>query len=181
MRTSARALTALMVGLGIHGPAHALGLGSSVGIGFGDQQGFAPTFDLVLDPAIIQIHALDTLDAVTNEQLYLGANVYFEVLTSPISGAAYGTVQPGFGVDLYSDPTTIVATGEARLGVAAQQEAGFGVYVVPALGIAASEGDADLVIGGTLQFSVWFGGGGGGGTQTPAPQPAPAYPQPSPW
>jgi hypothetical protein len=157
MRTSVRVTTGLFLGLALHVPAHAFGLGSSVGVGFGDPLGFPPSFDLVLDPAIIQIHALQTIDAAVDDQLYLGANVYFEVEIAPIGGPWYGTIQPGFSLDLLGDPTTVVVAGEARLGLAAQDDAGFGLYVVPALGIAASDGDTELVAGGTLQVSVWFG------------------------
>ncbi|MEZ4235877.1 MAG: hypothetical protein R3F59_06880 [Myxococcota bacterium] len=155
--TAAVGTAALALALGVEAPAFAFGLGSSVGIGFGDSAGFPPSFDLVLDPAIIQIHVLQTLDAAVDDQLYLGANVYFEAEIAPVGGPWYATVQPGFSLDLLGDPTTVVVAAEARLGLAAEDDAGFGVYVVPALGISASDGNTDLLAGGALQISVWFG------------------------
>ncbi|MEQ1571191.1 MAG: hypothetical protein ABMA64_36520 [Myxococcota bacterium] len=144
------------------GEAHALGVGSTIAFGPGfDLFGgpaFVPTVDLVFDPVIVQIHALDTLDAAFDEQLYLGANLYVEVVSQPIGGKWEGVVQPGGGLDLFGDPTTVVIDGQVRLGAQAAEQAGVGLYVVPALGLVASDGDSSLFASGALQLSVWFGG-----------------------
>jgi hypothetical protein len=147
----------LAAGMLLPTEARALGIGSSLAFGFGEGiNGFPPSFDLVIDPATVQIHALQTIDAAFDDQLYLGANAYFEVEIAPIAEPWYATVQPGFSLDLIGDPTTVIIAGEARLGIVADNDAGFGVYVVPALGIAASDGESELLAGGTLQVSVWF-------------------------
>lgn len=139
--------------------ARAFGLGSSVGIELGSAGGgFPPSLDLVVDPAIVQLHVLRTLDAAFDGDLFIGANVYFDVANPVIAGPVSGAVQPGFSVDLGADPTTISVAGECRLGAQAADRAGFGVYVVPAIGMLAVDGqDAELYAGGTLQISVWFG------------------------
>ena len=73
------------------------------------------------------------------------------------AGPWYASVQPGFSIDLLDDPTTVVIAGESRFGLAGADDGGFGLFVVPALGISSSNGDTQLFTGGTLQVSVWFG------------------------
>lgn len=150
------ALTA-MIGLAAS-DARAFGLGSSVGLEFGAADGgFAPSLDLMPGPAVIQLHVLRMVDAAASGALSVGANVYFDVGRPVIAGPIHGTVQPGFSVDLATDPDAVVVAAECRLGALAEEKAGFGVFVVPALGVAALEGDdPDVFGGGTLQVSVWF-------------------------
>ena len=71
-------------------------------------------------------------------------------------------LQPGFGLDLYGDPTVAVVTGEARCGARLKGgPAGMGVWVVPALGVVTGDGDTTLITTGTLQIGAIFGLGGG--------------------
>lgn len=141
------------------GDARAFALGSSVGIELGSADGgFPPSLDLVVDPAIVELHVLRTLDAAFDGDLYVGANVYFDLANPTLAGPVTGAVQPGFSVDIGADPTAISVAGECRLGAQAADGAGFGVYVVPAIGLLAVDGeDLALYAGGTLQISVWFG------------------------
>ena len=152
-------------------PAHAVGIGSTAGIGTGglfsgatffDFRGssFAPTLDIHANPVLVQIHVLEFTEAlVDEEELYLGANVLFAAHEGALTGPWLGVVEPGFGVDLWAtDPMWIGLTGQCRLGAQVQEAAGFGVYVVPELGLGISDGDVDWVAGGTLQVSAWFGG-----------------------
>lgn len=146
--------------LAVPASAQAFGLGTTIaGFGFDDGFGsgaFRPSFDLVFDPVIVQIHALDTLNSAFDDQLYLGADVLVNVATVPIAGPWSGVVQPGGGVDLLADPDIIGISGECRFGIQAQEQAGFGVYVVPALGFVSGDGGSDLYAGGALQISAWF-------------------------
>lgn len=162
---------AVLIGLGCASPAWAVGVGSSFGIGgggwFGNPfdfgfglgaQGFGPSLDLVFDPVVLQIHALELVDAAADGDLFVGANVYVSVHEAPVGGPFLGVVQPGASIDFWGDPGVLAIAGECRLGAQAVEGAGFGVYVVPSLGIAVGDGDADLFGGGALQFSAWFGG-----------------------
>ena len=161
----------MIVALGAASPAWAVGVGSSFGIGgggwFGNpfdfgfgfgSQGFGPSLDLVFDPVVLQLHVLELVDAVADEEVYLGGNVYVTVHDAPVGGPFLGVVQPGASVDLFGDPTIIAVAGECRLGAQAVEGAGLGIYVVPSLGIVAGDGEADLFGGGALQVSAWFGG-----------------------
>lgn len=164
---------ALAIGLFLPTQAHALGVGTTyapgnvlAGLGAfipGDVQlassmGFLPSLDLHPGNATVQIHALETVQGLTNENLWLGANVYFNVAQVANTGSAVGVVEPGFGVDLQIvDYFYTVITGECRFGVMLPGEASAGIYAVPALGVAADENNVDIVIAATLQLSVWFG------------------------
>lgn len=141
-------------------PAHALGVGSSVGVGTGGPGLFLPSLDLHFEPMLLQIHVMEFFNQIDdNDQLYLGANLYVDAHQADLQGPWSGVVQPGGGLDLFIDPTLMVLTGECRLGAESANEAGgFGLYVVPALGIAFGDGvDGDLLAGGALQISAWFG------------------------
>ncbi len=161
--------------LALPSSAHAIGVGTTYGLGSGTglaglgnlfggggftlatSMGFLPTLDLVPGGATVQIHVLETLGALSNEEIFLGANAYFNVVQSATSGTAVGVVEPGFGIDLNIDPVVLVVTGECRFGLTNSGDMSYGVYVVPALGIAVGDTDTDLVVAGTVQFSVWFG------------------------
>lgn len=157
-------------------PAHAVGLGTSVGVGTGTfgglggafaprisaafaSRGFVPSLDLRFEPIHIQIHALEFLDYLANDgALFLGANGYYEVHRVGVADAWSGVVQPGVSLDIVADGDAIFAfAAECRLGVEAASAAGVGVYAVPAVGFVAGGGNAELMLGGGLQFSVWFG------------------------
>lgn len=172
MRTLALALLSTLAA-----PAWAgVGVGSTLGIGsgvfvfdftgtaapVGTSVGFRPTLDLYFDDVLLQVHALDTLDMLFDEQIFLGANLYFDLGDAPTRNGWKPVLAPGAGVDLMGDPFFLILTGEARLGLEMQGPAGVSFAVVPALGIAVGDIDTDLVTGGTLQFSGFFGRGGGG-------------------
>ncbi|MCO4744467.1 MAG: hypothetical protein KC912_06760 [Proteobacteria bacterium] len=130
--------------------------------------GFLPTLDLHFDKFVLQVHLLETLDLLFNEDIFLGANGYIEILDSPVGGSWSAVVAPGAGIDILGDPFVISATGEARFGVRSNGPAGVGVFVVPAVGVAVGDVDSDLVAAGTVQFSMWFGGSGGSSSSRPS-------------
>lgn len=153
-------------------PAHAVGVGTTAGLGtggwFGDPGlfdlgaglGFAPTLDIHANPVLVQIHVLEFTEALIDaEDVYLGANVLFGVHEAPLGGQWLAVVEPGFGMDIYAaGDTYIQLTGQCRLGGQVQEAAGLGVYVVPEVGLGLTDGDVDWIAGGTLQVSAWFGG-----------------------
>ena len=144
--------------------AHALGVGTSVGLGTGDFASgglFLPSLDLHFEPFVLQIHAMEFLNSVADDDLFIGANLYGEAMSADFKGPWKGTVQPGAGLDLFIDPTVLRITGEVRVGAQTSSgDGGFGVYVVPALGILVGDNDViddPFVAGGALQISAWFG------------------------
>lgn len=167
-----RRLFLVALGLGVSTSAHALGVGTTYSLGsglpwdlgpfldvgaIGTSGGFLPSLDLHPGNVTVQIHALETLQVLANEELFLGANCFFGVVEQPNTGAALGVVEPGFGVDLWADPFVLIPTFETRIGVKVPGSMSWGVYAVPALGVAISDNDTDIVIAGGLQFSAWFG------------------------
>jgi hypothetical protein len=161
-------------------PAHAIGVGTTAGLGsegwsagnpfdlgfaFG-ARGFAPSLDLHFDPILLQLHVLELVDAAADGEVFLGANLYVNVYDADIGGPWAGVIQPGASVDILGDPVILGLAGECRLGMQAEGGMGFGIYVVPAIGVVAGDGDGELYTGGTLQISLWAGegvGGSGGG------------------
>lgn len=151
--------------------AWAVGVGSTAAIGTGgfdlglglggggdvSTGGFAPSLDLHFSPVHLQIHLLEFTEALSQEDIFVGVNMYFDAVSSQVAGPWIGVVQPGFGLDLYGDPVTIALTGQCRLGPEASGSASFGVYVVPAVGILVADGDLEWIAGGSLQLSAWFG------------------------
>ncbi|MEN0063136.1 MAG: hypothetical protein AAGA48_13355 [Myxococcota bacterium] len=148
--------------------AQAAGFGSSVGITpRGGPGAFYPSFDVHADPIVLQIHALEFLDGLTNDQVYFGANLYFDAGRRTIGRSRFeAVVQPGVSVDIVAEPGTLVVLGEARVGMEIPSaDGGFGIYVVPALGVGVGEpdvlpgigDDGPLIVGGALQISAWLG------------------------
>lgn len=167
-------MLALAIGLFLPTQAFALGVGTTyapgnllAGLGglvpgnqfyLATSMGFLPSLDLHPGNTTVQIHALETVQALTNENLWLGANVYFNVAQVANTGSVIGVVEPGFGIDLQVvDGFYTIITGECRFGAMLPGESSLGIYAVPALGVQADENDVDLVIAATLQLSVWFG------------------------
>lgn len=159
--------------LGLAQEASAIELGTTAGFGtggfgfFGTRLGpgwgsrsFAPTFDLRTDALHFQFHVLDLLSTLNaGNGLFLGANGYYRLHEADVGGPWTGVIQPGGSVDLWIDDDAFIAlAAEGRFGIEAVGSAGFGIYVVPALGIAIDRGTLDLVTGGTVQISAFFGG-----------------------
>lgn len=154
------------------GVAHAVEIGSSIGLGgdfyfddFGARGfggGFPPSLDFHFDPIVLQIHVLNTLAAALDERVYIGGNLYVQVAQQPVTTSWNAVVQPGASLDLAGNPVTLGLAFETRLGIQAEQQAGFGIYLVPAVGIVTGGGQAEAYVGGGLQMSVWFGAGGSG-------------------
>lgn len=151
----------------VMGSAQAAGFGSSVGITPRGGPGvFWPSFDIHADPVILQIHALEFLESLTNDQVYIGANLYFDAGRRTLSDGMTAVAQPGLSLDVAAEPGTLVLTGEVRVGFEhSSNGGGFGVYAVPALGVGVGNpsliqginDDSPLVVGGALQISAWLG------------------------
>lgn len=159
------------VGLFVAG-AQAAGFGSSVGFTpRGGPGAFLPSFDVHADPVLFQFHALEFLDSLTDDQVYFGANVYFDAGRKTL-GRSRGdvVVQPGISADIAANPGTLVLLAECRVGAElTPSPGGFGIYIVPALGVGVGEpdiipgilDDSPFIVGGALQISAWLGNAGG--------------------
>lgn len=133
---------------------------SSAGLGGGTVWGLGanyPSLDIYAGEFVIQLHVLELVQGLTDSTIYLGANAQKTVLAAP-AGLLDGVVQPGISLDVVSDTgsnsTVLQAGGLVRLGVESKKSMGFGIYVVPELGLSLVDGEVDLLTGGTLQFGV---------------------------
>lgn len=160
-------------------PAWALGIGTTLGVGGGfplsiningevvrlggTSSGFLPSLDFHFSDVALQVHVLETLAGLATEDFFFGANIYFGLPMGGVGGGWDALVAPGAGLDLFIDPFAMGITAEAQFGVTREGAASLGLAIVPALGVWIVDGDVDLLVGGTLQMSIWFGAGGGGG------------------
>lgn len=145
--------------------AHALEVGSSVGVAPTSPaalNAFSPSLDLRFEPVIIQIHIMEFLRELADEDVQIGANVLFRAHDAELGKRTKAVVEPGFGLDILANGDTMVAvTGDCRLGATINgAKAGFGVYVVPSIGLMFGDGDVDFGAGGGIQLSTWFGSNG---------------------
>lgn len=139
--------------------AQAASLGSTMALGVpASLTGWLPSLDIGSPKLLLQIHALETLDALTDDTLLLGGDLYLGSLTNrPIGGSWTTVVMPGVGVDLLDDPFMLAATGNLRLGVQTHSGSSrVAAAVVPELGVLTGDVAPELIVGGSVQFSVWF-------------------------
>lgn len=146
-------------------PALALEVGTSIGIGVETSDNGAsglrnlPTLDFRLPALIIQAHVLETLIAIGDETIVLGANAYLPIIENrSVAGPVEGVIQPGLSVDVAAGnvPFTLNVGASARLGVECAGDVGVGLYVVPVAGVSMLDGDIGLFGGGVLEASIWF-------------------------
>ncbi len=120
-----------------------------------------PSLDVRMRAVDVQFHVLEFIGGIASESdmLLLGANAYFQGMERPAPGSFVGVFDPGVSLDLAAEtdfsPTNVGVMGLARLGVEAEERFGCGLYVVPAVGIGLIEEEFELLVGGSLQVSIW--------------------------
>lgn len=145
------------------GAAHA-GVGTSAGTGgYLDGTAYFPTLDYRAGGVLVQIHVLDQLQPFTSKgSFYLntGADVTYVAIKKKVGPEVEGVFMPGGGLrvadqgDLHFN-----LMAEARMGAEMKQGMGFGMYIVPALGLSSinsTDNKIHLNYGGALQVSAWF-------------------------
>jgi hypothetical protein len=121
-----------------------------------------PTLDYASDGLILQAHVLELLAGASNSTLDLGVNLYKTVSKKKVTDDINGVLQAGAKLNVASGADFDVANGSlglilsARLGAQASKGIGFGMYVVPDLGVAKTGDEIELVVGGGLQVSAWM-------------------------
>ncbi|MCK6506429.1 hypothetical protein L6R53_24155 [Myxococcota bacterium] len=140
---------------------HATRTHAGTGSGWGTRLDL-PTLDIVNEGLVIQLGALDLVEALTYETVDLNVSVFKTVKSGPVNGDWKGVLQPGGTLEFNSsggfnfDPMWIAAIGKARMGFQKAEDFGFGLYVVPGLGIAYGADEIDLAVSGGLQVSAWM-------------------------
>lgn len=151
----------------------ALPMTASAGVGFTAHQeskysarGFyfspmnLPTLDITNEGLVIQINALDLLEALNSEQVHLGGAVYKTVKSGAITDSWKGVLQPGGNLDIVTnfdfDPINLALTGQARMGIQKADAFGFGVYVVPGVGVGYVADELEMMVSGGIQVAAWM-------------------------
>lgn len=142
-------------------PAHA-GVGFSAGgYAYSDGTNFAPSLDYRVSGVLVQLHLLDLLAgpaAGGGFALNSGADISYSVLHKKVAPEVEGVFMPGVGFRV-ADQGGIGfnAMAKARFGAEMKKGIGFGMYVVPAVGITnLTTGDITANYGGGVEVSVWF-------------------------
>ncbi len=161
-------ILALFTLLSLPGTAHALGYGTSYGIGLESSSrgyyvspfGIYPSLDLYSDGALVQLHPLELVQGITQDDIWLWANAYFPGPTFSTGTGLEGTIMPGASFDLRADtdfkPLYLALMAEGRMGVQTAEAMGVGVYVVPGLGLALADGDFEVMLGGRVEIAIWL-------------------------
>lgn len=143
-----------------------------------DGTSWAPSLDWRQKGVHINVQAIDLIDGLGNDELDLGAGFAIVAAKRTITPQVEGTVSPGLALRYYSitgdnadrsdkdQDGGFNLVGQFRMGMEMKEKMGFGVYVVPQLGVSnigsigGPEDDSKikLVGGGGLEVSAWFVG-----------------------
>lgn len=141
--------------------AHA-GVGFSAGgYAYTDGTSFAPSIDYRAKGILVQVHLLDLLAgpaAGGSFGLNTGADVTYAAISRKCAPEVEGVFMPGIGVHV-ADHGGIGfnAMAKARFGAEMKKGVGFGMYVVPAIGISTlATGSVAPSYGGGVEVSAWF-------------------------
>lgn len=141
------------------------GVGSTYGFG-GNLSGVGPSLpsiDWNAQGVIGQVHLLDLIVFGANNELLLSGNVFKTMQRAKVNEDIGGVVQLGGGLVLDAPDFNFDALGwdvqvKGRLGAQTQKGAGFGIYVVPGIGVTNNtlDGDPAVTGSGMVQFSAWM-------------------------
>ncbi len=126
-----------------------------------DGTAWMPSLDYRSSGWLVQVHALDLIAGLPDRLINTGVDVTTIAIKKKVATDIEGVVMPGGGARLYAD-TSFDTVGfnvlaQARIGAEVKQGMGFGVYVVPQLGVSnLVTGKVGLTAGGGLQVSAWF-------------------------
>jgi hypothetical protein len=118
-----------------------------------------PSLDWRNKKIILQFHVLEFLDHLADEDVFIGLNGMYQVWDGNLGRGAAAVIQPGLSVDVFGDPFVFSIGALGRFGgeIGDGGGTGGGLYVVPVLGLAIVDDEAELLTGGSLQVSIWFG------------------------
>lgn len=141
---------------------------SDTGIQYFSPQHRYPTLDYKAGEFLLQIAALDLINSIGfDDNVLFGVNAYYQIQKGQVSEDVMGVVQIGGSLD-YDQAgedinfTTLLLSG--RMGAQSVKKMGFGIYVVPEIGVSLASEDArpdggmELAVGGQVQISTWIGG-----------------------
>lgn len=156
------------------------GIGATASLGgLTDGTAWAPSLDWREKGIHVSLQAFDTIGGLTEDRLNLGLGAAFVAVKRQIAPEVEGTFSPGARVRYLQymgdtgealdkaklQSSGFNVTGEFRMGMEMKKGMGFGVYVVPQLGVSnlftiattpADDAEIGLTYGGGVEVSVWF-------------------------
>ncbi len=125
-----------------------------------DGTGWVPSLDWRTKGLLVQTHLLDTLGSTAaggDFALNVGVDVTSVVVKKKVAEETEGVLAAGGGIRLanYGD-FGFNAFAEMRMGAEMKKGMGFGIYVVPQLGVSTIPGEFRVIYGGGLQVSAWL-------------------------
>lgn len=141
-------------------PAQA-GVGFSAGgYAYTDGTSFAPSIDYRAKGLLVQVHLLDLLGGPAvggSFALNTGADITYVVVKKKCAPEVEGVFMPGVGFRVADlGDIGFNAMAKARFGAEMKKGIGFGMYVVPAVGISNLYGKITPNYGGGVEVSAWF-------------------------
>lgn len=154
------------------------GMTASLG-GLSDGTSWAPSMDWRSRGFVVNLNAVDLIGGVPDDRLNLGAGFSVIAMKREIAQEVEGTLMPGARIryaGFLGDTADALSTaklqdsgfnvtGQLRMGMEMKKGMGFGVYVVPQLGVSnifglgavgANKAEMSLTYGGGLEVSAWF-------------------------
>lgn len=128
--------------------------------GLTDGTSWVPSLDYRSKDLLVQVHILDTLLNTAGGgdfALDAGVDVTYAAVKKKVAPETEGVLMPGGSIRLanYSDfGLNVIA--EMRMGAEMKKGMGFGIYVVPQLGVTTLPGEFRVAYGGGLQVSAWL-------------------------
>lgn len=121
----------------------------------------APSLDYRAAGVLVQVHLIDFVGELPNGLVDAGVDVSAIALKRKVGTDVEGVFMPGATVQIHADTRNDTlgwqVMAQTRMGAEMKQGMGFGVYVVPVVGVSnLLTGKVGLAYGGTLQVSTWF-------------------------
>jgi len=126
-----------------------------------DGTSWVPSLDYRAKGILVQVHLLDTFGSMAaggKFGLNTGVDVTYAALKKQVAAETEGVIMPGGSIRI-ADQGDIGfnVLAQMRMGAEMKKGMGFGIYVVPQLGISTlGGGDVHLAYGGGLQVSAWL-------------------------
>lgn len=126
-----------------------------------DGTSWAPSIDYRAKGWLVQVHALDTLAALTAKSMRFGFDVSGTAIKKKVANDFEGVFMVGGGFGYYrtgeEGDGSFNFVAKTRLGAERKAGVGLGLYVVPTLGLSTRlTGETKLTYGGGLEVSAWF-------------------------
>ncbi|MCB9745407.1 MAG: hypothetical protein H6740_22705 [Alphaproteobacteria bacterium] len=127
-----------------------------------DGTAYYPSLDYRAKGFLAQVRLIDTIGHLQNDWFDLGIGGSYMVVNEKAAPEIEGVIMPGMDVRLmvpFGDNNadfSFNAMAKVRFGAEVKKDMGFGIYVVPQLGVSnIATGDVGLAYGGGFEVSAW--------------------------